>query len=199
MTIYIKNNWIRNSLNKLFELIMGREVCYPVIPHDNKILFYKRDRNEFGFLSNFYNSEFDLEGITWTSVEQYYQYQKSENKEYRRLILGAKNAATIKQLSDSRIGNKYQSDKSWFKQNPKDFRSNWKSVKYEIMKKAVEAKFQQNEKLKNRLIATQNSEIIEDSKWDFYWGTGHNNSGENNLGKILMQKREDSLNRKRQK
>ena len=190
MFVYIRNKKIRNSLNYFTKAILGMELFFPRIPSDNRILFFKRDRKHFEFLSNFYLAEFVLSGILWPSVEHYYQYHKSEKPEYKSAILNAKNAAEVKQLSDSRIGNEWQFDKSWFKENPEDLRSDWDDIKDQVMEKAVKEKFRQNPYLKKRLLATRNAEIIEDAKWDFYWGIGHDGSGDNRLGKLLMTIRE---------
>ena len=44
-----------------------------VIPQDNCILFFKRDRQTFLFLSNFYPSTLVIDGLEWHCAEQYYQ------------------------------------------------------------------------------------------------------------------------------
>ena len=58
------------------------------------------------------------------------------------------------------------------------------------MKEAVKAKFTQNPELGERLTGTGNSELIENSPVDDYWGIGADGKGSNMLGKILMELRE---------
>lgn len=41
------------------------------------------------------------------------------------------------------------------------------------------------------LLATSDAEVVEDSKYDNYWGIGRDCTGSNTLGKILMQVREE--------
>ena len=53
------------------------------------------------------------------------------------------------------------------------------------------AKFTQNEELKEKLLATENEELVEGNTWhDTYWGVC-NRRGKNKLGKILMRIREE--------
>ena len=56
------------------------------VPDDGRILFFARDRAEFGFLSHFYPAPILLDGETWPTVEHYYQTQKSWEPAYRRAI-----------------------------------------------------------------------------------------------------------------
>ena len=62
------------------------------------------------------------------------------------------------------------------------------------MKKALQAKFTQDQTLKTLLLETGDSEIIEASPRDSYWGalalgsaTGPDKNGLNKLGKLLME------------
>lgn len=45
-------------------------------------------------------------------------------------------------------------------------------VQLEVMQQAVKAKFAQNKKLRKRLLATGDAELIEDSRNDYVWGIG---------------------------
>lgn len=59
------------------------------------------------------------------------------------------------------------------------------------MKGLLKEKFLQNEDLKVKLLSTDNEELIEGNNWgDKVWGKV-NGVGENRLGKILMQIREE--------
>jgi hypothetical protein len=63
------------------------------------------------------------------------------------------------------------------------------------MTEIIRLKFQ-NPGLKAKLLATGNQELIEGNTWgDCYWGVCEGN-GQNHLGKILMQVREELLQRK---
>ena len=60
------------------------------------------------------------------------------------------------------------------------------------METAVHAKFTQNVELKELLLETGDSELIEGNTWgDREWGVDlKTNEGQNKLGKILMKVRE---------
>lgn len=59
------------------------------------------------------------------------------------------------------------------------------------MYKIIKAKFEQNDFICRQLIDTGDSEIEEHNDWsDTYWGIC-NGCGENHLGKILMQVRDE--------
>lgn len=68
--------------------------------------------------------------------------------------------------------------------------NNWDGIKYMIMFDIVSRKFQQHPDLAEKLLETEDAELIEGNVWnDTYWGVC-NGVGENNLGKILMDIRE---------
>ena len=69
---------------------------------------------------------------------------------------------------------------------------NWSKIKYEVMKKVIRLKVQQNPMVKEALINTEDYLICElciDEDTD--WGIDKNNNGENHLGKILMEIRKE--------
>lgn len=66
-------------------------------------------------------------------------------------------------------------------------RTDREAVKDTIMHEAVVAKFTQHDDLRELLLGTGDSKIVEHTANDPYWGDG---SGENRLGRILMQARE---------
>ena len=81
----------------------------------------------------------------------------------------------------------------------------WDAHKYNIVKKANELKFSQNPELGSFLKATTNKTIVEASPFDKIWGIGmsQNNpkaldpeqwNGENLLGYVLMEVRDELLN-----
>ena len=68
-------------------------------------------------------------------------------------------------------------------------REDWEKVKDDVMRKALYAKFSQNKDIKNILVSTDNTKLIENSPNDYYWGCGFDNSGLNRLGVLLMELR----------
>lgn len=69
-------------------------------------------------------------------------------------------------------------------------RADWELIKDDIMRKAVLAKFSQNDEIKHVLLSTNKETIIEKTSNDYYWGCGKDGSGKNKLGNILMEVRE---------
>jgi ribA/ribD-fused uncharacterized protein len=69
-------------------------------------------------------------------------------------------------------------------------RKDWESVKDSIMREAVLAKFNQHANLRETLLATGDSTIVEHTEKDAYWGDGGDGSGKNRLGQIVKRVRE---------
>jgi len=58
------------------------------------------------------------------------------------------------------------------------------------MKEAVYAKFSQHEDLKEILLSTENKKIVEHAP-DSCWGDGMDGKGQNRLGHVLVQVRQE--------
>lgn len=70
-----------------------------------------------------------------------------------------------------------------------NLRGDWDEIKLGVMKWGLKKKFSQP-KFKDLLLATGNQELIEGNTWgDTFWGVC-NGVGENHLGKLLMEIRE---------
>ena len=70
----------------------------------------------------------------------------------------------------------------------------WEETKCFVMKNVLKAKFSPSKDLQAKLLGTNNRELIEGNTWgDKYWGQC-NGIGENKLGKLLMQIRNDLQN-----
>jgi ribA/ribD-fused uncharacterized protein len=63
-------------------------------------------------------------------------------------------------------------------------------VKDDIMREAVLAKFEQHANLRAVLLSTEDTEIVEKTTRDYYWGCGTDGTGKNMLGVILMEVRD---------
>ena len=162
----------------------------PPTPADGRILFHRRDREWYGFLSNFYEASFVLLGTSWPTVEHYYQAQKSLDRKYQKAIRDARTAGRAKRLG-SLLGATRTAKELQFHAGLFFLRSDWESVKLDVMRSAVSAKFAQNPGLAKRLISTSPAELVEDSPYDCFWGTGADGRGENWLGRILMDLRSE--------
>jgi len=133
-------------------------------------------RGKYFFLSNFYISDVEYEGIIYTNNEAAFQAQKvTDYRHQQEFWLATPSEA-------KRLGRSVE------------LRSDWEQIKDEVMEDIVRAKFTQSEELKNKLLATGDEELIEANTWnDTYWGVCRGR-GLNKLGKILMKVREELKN-----
>lgn len=163
---------------------------FPQIPCDHRILYFARDREQFGWLSHFHPAPIELDGVVWPTVEHYYQAQKSFDPAYRQAILEARFPGKAKRLARQPAALGKQSRQSWFQKNHALPRSDWHEVKLDIMRRADLAKFTQHCDLRDLLLATGEAELIEDSASEPFWGIGLDGDGLNWAGRVLMEVRE---------
>lgn len=145
----------------------------------SKIIFQRKNNNYREF-SNYYISRFVYDGIMWDSVEAAFQAQKTldmeERKKFASLTPGQARAKGRSVL----------------------LRPDWEQVKYDLMYKICLEKFKQNEYLKEKLLASGDALIVENTtSWhDHVWGCClcykcRNRKSRNNLGIVLMKIRSE--------
>lgn len=157
----------------LFKLPLNKK--YRIEHSYETIRFYKVN-DKYGCFSNFSKNPFILNGIVYQTAEHYFQSQKFEGTELEKEIILAKTPMEAAILGRN-------------KKNP--LRNNWEEIKNNIMYDAVLGKFKQNEEIKNILLATGDSILIEATSNDYYWGEGNLKNGKNMLGEILMKIRNE--------
>ena len=154
----------------------------------NVICFHNPDEAN-GYLSNWYLSDFEIDGIKYSSMEQYMMYQKSilfHDNEIAEQILSTSNVGKIKALGRSV---KNYEDKIW------------NGVRQIIVFQGLIEKFRQNDELKAKLLDTQEDILAECAVQDKIWGIGLSMKdnkrfdmeewqGQNLLGFALMRVRE---------
>jgi len=137
-------------------------------------------QNKYRFLSNFYYSPVEYEGIIYPSNEHAFQAAKTLDIETRKIMSKINTPDEVKHYG-RRV----------------DLRKDWEDVKLQVMYDIVKIKFFSNEILKRKLIDTYDEELVEGNYWnDFYWGICKG-KGENHLGKILMKVREELVSNNR--
>ena len=141
------------------------------------IYFYKVS-DPYGCFSNFSPHAIYIADQTWETVEHYYQSQKFVGTEHEALI------ATIRAVKTPEEAAALGRDRC------RNLRKDWEQVKVEIMYQAVLKKFLTHLDIQAVLLSTQEALIVEDSPTDYYWGCGSQRTGQNQLGKILMQVRQ---------
>eukprot|EP00731_Ephydatia_muelleri_P002180 Em0001g2180a len=141
----------------------------------NKIFFYNRGEPYFEF-TNFAEYPIQLDGKTWRTTEHYFQAQKFVGTPYEEVVRTANSAREAFSLS------RQPQASQWL-------RKDWEQVKVGVMYKALVAKFSQHSELRATLLGTRDSELVEHTKNDSFWGDGGDGSGQNQLGQQLMRVR----------
>ena len=77
------------------------------------------------------------------------------------------------------------------KKNPQLLRPNWIQNKVDVMKQGLLEKFKQHSDLRIKLLSTGSAILVEDAEHDSFWGRSSYGIGENNLGLLLMQLRDE--------
>jgi ribA/ribD-fused uncharacterized protein len=130
-------------------------------------------QGEYRWLSNFAPAEVWLDGDEYPSVEHAYQAAKSTDEGYRDRVWEA-----IKPGDAKRIGRTAQ------------LRRDWERVKVPIMLDLLRQKYSLPE-YKQLLLATGSCQLVEGNVWgDTFWGVCRG-AGQNQLGKLIMQIREE--------
>lgn len=155
---------------------------------ENAIYFWL-NKGDNAYLSQWYNSEFEVDGLVYKNAEQYMMAQKAKcfkDEEVFGEILRTIDPKEIKAL-----GRKVKGFND----------TEWDRLKRGIVLKGNIAKFSQSEKLKGKLLATDDALLVEASPYDSVWGIGLKEDnplawdkdtwkGQNLLGYILMDVRE---------
>ena len=143
------------------------------------IYFYNKGQPYYEFTNFADGYPFNLDGDFWQTSEQYYQAQKFIKYPglYKAIrdLHSDKSGSAVKKAFDLARANKKFIDPSW----------NTKSLN--VMRKALNAKFNQNPNLLSTLRKTGNAVLVEDSPVDEFFGAGKYGTGENYLGRLLME------------
>ncbi len=151
------------------------------------ICFHNPDE-PYGWLSNWYFSDFTIDGVKYSSMEQFMMHQKAVL--FKDTVIAKKIMATLDFGKIKALGRQVR--------NFDD--SIWIQNRESIVIKGLTAKFTQNEDLKELLLATGNHTLAECAVHDRIWGIGlsmHDNRrldqkqwrGQSLLGKCLMEVR----------
>ena len=129
---------------------------------------------EHRFLSNFFPAAIVYGRIEYPTVEHAFQAAKTDDRASKLTVAAAPSPGAAK-----RIGRKVP------------LRADWEEVKTDIMRTLVRLKFSTHQELRERLLATGETELIEGNTWnDTFWGVCKG-KGRNWLGKILMEVRKE--------
>lgn len=149
-------------------------LVHPTMTTSETIRFYSVS-DEYGCFSNFTAYPIRLKGRVWPTSEHFFQAQKFTDPAEQEEIRQAKSPMLAARMGRSR---------------KRKLRREWESMKVNVMREAVLAKFTQHEELRDILLSTGDAKIVEHTANDSYWGDGGDGSGKNMLGRILMEVRE---------
>ena len=137
-----------------------------------EIRFY-RATGEFGFLSNLYKRPIVFEGKKFSCSETAYQYGKPRDIKVANWLVKAPKPHLCAAAAHSLF--------------VFDVKEDWNKTKVERMRRVLLAKFKQHKDLTEKLKATGNAKLIEESNMDAFWGIGKKGNGKNMLGVLLME------------
>ncbi len=182
------NEWLSETLialNKKQSVVTTEELiingkAYPAV-------FFHKPEEPNGFLSNWYRSDFTLDGVKYTSAEQYIMYRKC-------LLFGDTATAEAVLSTDDPAAQQAIARKTKYNETI------WNGSRQVVAMQALRAKFSQNESLKHALLDTGNVYLVECAVSDQIWACGlslksheksniENWKGKNILGFALMEVR----------
>lgn len=127
----------------------------------------------YSFLNNFFPSTIYINGQSYPTVEHAYQAHKTLDQFTREVIRNAKDPMSAKKMGKGLI-----------------LRDDWTLIKVDLMRTFIKLKFE-NPILRELLLATGEATLIQENLWnDKFWGVTKG-IGENWLGKIIMEVRDE--------
>lgn len=125
----------------------------------NIVCFHNPDEDN-GYLSNWYHSEFIVDRIAFSSMEQYMMYKKAvcfKDAVVAKQILETDNVSKIKELG--RLVSGYDDNY-------------WSGIRQIVVYQGLLEKFKQNNDLQNKLLFTGDAILAECAVKDKIWGIG---------------------------
>ena len=140
-----------------------------------RVCFYEQD---FYVLSNFSSFSLHWKFQRFATSEAAYHYEKFSSTapsiaKAIRLAISAHEAFKIAEAHKERR------------------RPDWDDVKLDVMRDILRAKADQHEYVRRKLLATGDRELVENSWRDDFWGWGPNKDGQNWLGRLWMEVRQE--------
>jgi ribA/ribD-fused uncharacterized protein len=142
--------------------ILKAKVPKEVEPGQEPVFFFSGNPalNEYKEFSNMYEAPFQIEGVTFPTVEHYFQWSKARlfgDAATQGKILKTSSPKSVKALGKKVVG---------FKEDE------WAEKKDQVMAAALKAKFMQHPELLKKLRDTGTRRIAEADPRGKYWGIG---------------------------
>jgi ribA/ribD-fused uncharacterized protein len=138
------------------------------------LYFYTKTMPYWG-LSNFSPHGFEVDGAFWPTVEHFFQAQKFEASDIRERIRRAATPKDARSLGQSRSF---------------PVRSDWDDARESVMLRALRLKFRVPA-ARALLLSTEDRPLIESSPFDYFLAAGQDGTGQNRLGHLLVQVRQE--------
>lgn len=138
----------------------------------NDIFFSRHDENEL--LGSASHHPFTLEDKQWPTAEHYYQAMLFNNPDIQAKIQTLPDAKSVEAFTKWRF---FQKQKGW------------KKLRQVLMTRAIYTKCKTYPEVAERLLATGDKNLVENSAYDYFWGCGRDRRAENTYGKVLMNVR----------
>jgi hypothetical protein len=122
---------------------------------------------------------FSLDGYDWPTAEHYYQAMKYPERPRFHDILKAPTVELARKHG-----------RGWLKRK----RADWSKVRTVVMTRALYTQCHAYPEFAAALLATSDKPIVEIAQYDYFWGVGRDQRGENQYGKILVKLREKLRN-----
>jgi ribA/ribD-fused uncharacterized protein len=139
-----------------------------------QVFFYEQDHY---YLSNFSAFMVHWAGTVFPTSEHAYHWAKFPDDPLKQ--------ATLRVASSAHEA--FKMAERWRQYRRED----WDMVKVDTMRKILREKVRQHDYVRRKLLETGDRELVENSWRDDYWGWGPNRDGQNMLGKLWMEIRDE--------
>jgi ribA/ribD-fused uncharacterized protein len=163
---------------------MNTTIEYHGLDTPERVCFYEQD---FYVLSNFSSFSLFWDGRRFPTSEHAYHFAKFAPR--TRDTGGVYVRDAILQATSAHEAFKMAAGWKHLR------RPDWDEVKVGIMREILRAKAEQHLYVRRKLLATGNRELVENSWRDDFWGWGENKDGQNMLGKLWMELRDELQSR----
>lgn len=152
---------------------------------DKVVRFYEQ---EFYVLSNFSAFRMAWKGYDFDTSEIVYHWEKFRGNGIEPPeVISGKSRARFDLMHARSSHDAYK-----VAQDNKEFQiPNWNEIKVDVMRDILRAKVDQHPYVKKKLLETGDRLLIEDSWRDSYWGWGADEKGQNVLGRLWMEVRDE--------
>ena len=146
----------------------------------DEINFYRANEKPYGAFSNLYRRTVMFEGEEYMTSEHAYQAGKARKDEVKKWLMAAPSPALLAMAAHGLY--------VW------DVHPDWSKTKFDRMKKILICKYTQHQDLQELLLSTGNKRLVEvatvDNAVNRLWGEV-NGKGQNKLGELLMEVRDE--------